>query len=211
MNVFDYGNSHIITVAAMDGVDMNTCRTQVLASCALTNIETAETHEFYLGKECIGEYMYENSGIAQVPTSEVGIIFSKGDSSLWKRFADHENDIVQSGPWDVLRETFAGGYWFYEFTSHNQGDKIFAKDGTFIREVQDHEINGHLHILATSEGRIPMKEIAAQWGNRVDFRRPKRQTDVMRYLRGYLVKCGTQGVNMRPFGDIHSHSSVRKV
>ncbi len=111
----------------------------------------------------------------------------------------------------IWKETFAGGYWFYEFTSHNQGDKIFAKDGTFIREVQDHEINGHLHILATSEGRIPMKEIAAQWGNRVDFRRPKRQTDVMRYLRGYLVKCGTQGVNMRPFGDIHSHSSVRKV
>lgn len=113
MNVFDYGNSHIITVGAMDGVDMNTCRTQVLASCALTNIETAETHEFYLGKECIGEYMYEDSGIAQVPTSEVGIIFSKGDSSLWKRFADHENDIVQSGPWDVLRKTFAGGYAYW--------------------------------------------------------------------------------------------------
>ena len=103
----------------------------------------------------------------------------------------------------IWKETFAGGYWFYEFTSHVPGDKIFAKDGTFIREVQDHEINGHLHILATSEGRIPMKELAAQWGDRVDFRRPKRQTDVMRYLRGYLVKCGTQGVNMRPFGDIH--------
>ena len=103
----------------------------------------------------------------------------------------------------IWKETFSGGYWFYEFTSHNQGDKIFAKDGTFIREVQDHEINGHLHILATSDGRIPMKELAAQWGDRVDFRKPKRQTDVMRYLRGYLVKCGTQGVNMRPFGDIH--------
>lgn len=103
----------------------------------------------------------------------------------------------------IWKDTFSGGYWFYEFTSHNQGDKIFAKDGTFIREVQDHEINGHLHILATSEGRIPMKELAAQWGDRVDFRQPKRQTDVMRYLRGYLVKCGTQGVNMRPFGDIH--------
>jgi len=103
----------------------------------------------------------------------------------------------------IWKEHFAGGYWFYEFTSHSQGDKIFAKDGTFIREVQDHEINGHLHILATSDGRIPMKELAAQWGDRVDFRKPKRQTDVMRYLRGYLVKCGTQGVNMRPFGDIH--------
>ncbi len=108
----------------------------------------------------------------------------------------------------IWKENFAGGYWFYEFTSHNQGDKIFAKDGTFIREVQDHEINGHLHILATSDGRIPMKELAAQWGNRVDFRRPKRQTDVMRYLRGYLVKCGTQGINMRPFGDIHKSKAI---
>ncbi len=108
----------------------------------------------------------------------------------------------------IWKENFAGGYWFYEFTSHVPGDKIFAKGHLtgkpmFIREVTDHEINGHLHILATSEGRIPMKELAAQWGDRVDFRRPKRQTDVMRYLRGYLVKCGTQGVNMRPFGDIH--------
>ena len=99
----------------------------------------------------------------------------------------------------IWKETFAGGYWFYEFTSHVPGDKIFAKDGTFIREVQDHEINGHLHILATSEGRIPMKELAAQWGDRVDFRKPKRQTDVMRYLRGYLVKCGTQGVKYCSF------------
>ena len=108
----------------------------------------------------------------------------------------------------IWKDTFSGGYWFYEFTSHNQGDKIFAKDGTFIREVQDHEINGHLHILATSEGRIPMKELAAQWGDRVDFRQPKRHQDVMRYLRGYLIKCGTQGVNMRPFGDIHKRSGA---
>ena len=102
----------------------------------------------------------------------------------------------------IWKETFADGYWFYEFTSNDPGDKIFAK-GTFIRQVPDFEINGHLHILATSEGRIPMKELAAQWGDRVDFRQPKRDTDVMRYLRGYLVKCSTDGVNMRPFGDIH--------
>jgi hypothetical protein len=108
----------------------------------------------------------------------------------------------------IWKDTFSGGYWFYEFTSHNQGDKIFAKDGTFIREVQDHEINGHLHILATSEGRIPMKELAAQWGDRVDFRQPQCSTDVMRYLRGYLVKCSTKGVNMRPFGDIHRRKHV---
>ena len=113
MNVLDYRNSHIITVAAMDGVDMNTCRTQVLASCALTDINAGQTYEFYLGKECIGEYMYQEAGIAQVPTSEVGIIFSKGESSLWKKFADHNHDVIQSGPWDVRRKSFAGGhaYW----------------------------------------------------------------------------------------------------
>ena len=103
----------------------------------------------------------------------------------------------------IWKETFAGGYWFYEFTSRAPEDKIFAKDGTFIRQTTDHEINGHLHILATSDGRIPMKELAAQWGDRVDFRQPKHDDDVMRYLRGYLVKCSTDGVNMRPFGDIH--------
>jgi len=107
----------------------------------------------------------------------------------------------------IWQETFAGGYWFYEFTSNAPGDKIFAKDGTFIRQCTDHEINGHLHLLATADGRIPMKEIAAQWGDRVDFRQPKRDTDVMRYLRGYLVKCSTDGVNMRPFGDIHKKPS----
>ena len=103
----------------------------------------------------------------------------------------------------IWKDTFAGGYWFYEFTSHARHDKIFAKDGTFIRQATDDELNGHLHILATSEGRIPMKEIAAQWGDRVDFRKPKAEKDVFRYLKGYLVKCSTQGVNMRPFGDIH--------
>ena len=64
MNVLDYHNSLIITVAAMDGVERNTCRTQVLASCTLTDNKTRKTHEFYLGKECIGEYMYDDAGIA---------------------------------------------------------------------------------------------------------------------------------------------------
>ena len=103
----------------------------------------------------------------------------------------------------IWQKTFAGGYWFYEFTSHAPGDKIFSNDGTFIRQVTDHEMNGHLHILATAEGRLPMKELASAWGNRVDFRKPEKPNDVLRYLRGYLVKCELQGINMRPFGDIH--------
>ncbi len=128
-----------------------------------------------------------------------------GDSPFAQQ-ADREQwiaDFKKFRRTKIWKETFAGGYWFYEYTSNNPGDKIFANDGTFIRQAQDYEMNGHLHILATSDGRIPMKEIAAQWGHRVDFRQPKKANDVLRYLRGYLVKCSTEGVNMRPFGDIH--------
>ncbi len=103
----------------------------------------------------------------------------------------------------IWKDTFAGGYWFYEFTTHAPGDKIFSKDGTFIRQVTEHEMNGHLHILATAEDRIPMKELRAAWGDRVDFSKPEKPNDVLRYLRGYLTKCDLAGINMRPFGDIH--------
>jgi len=128
-----------------------------------------------------------------------------GDSPFAQQ-ADREQwiaDFKKFRRTKIWKETFGGGYWFYEYTSNDPGDKIFAKDGTFIRQAQNYEMNGHLHILATSDGRIPMKEIAAQWGHRVDFRQPKKANDVLRYLRGYLVKCDTEGVNMRPFGDIH--------
>ncbi len=103
----------------------------------------------------------------------------------------------------IWKDTFAGGYWFYEYTSHAPGDKIFSKDGTFIRQVSEGELNGHLHILATAEDRIPMKALRAAWGDRVDFSQPKKPKDVHRYLRGYLTKCNLEGINMRPFGDIH--------
>ena len=92
---------------------MNTCRSQVLASCTLTDIETGTSWEYYLGKECIGEHMYKEIGIAQVPTSEVCVIFGRGESSLQKKFANHEDDVVQSGPTDVPRKGFAGGYAYW--------------------------------------------------------------------------------------------------
>ena len=66
--------------------------------------------QFFLGKECIGEYMYHERGIAQVPTSEVCVIFSEGDSSLLKKFADHDSDVVQSGEMSVPRKGFDGSY-----------------------------------------------------------------------------------------------------
>ena len=119
------------------------------------------------------------------------------DRSLWIK------DFKKFRRRKIWQETFAGGYWFYEFTSHAPGDKIFSSDGTFIRQVTESELNGHLHILATAEGRIPMKELASAWGDRVDFRKPEKPNDVLRYLRGYLLKCELQGINMRPFGDIH--------
>jgi hypothetical protein len=113
MNVLDYHNSHIINTSATDGVESNTCRTQVLASCTMTETDADQSYDFYLGKECIGEHMYKEIGIAQVPTSEVCVIFSKTESSLLKKFANHDRDVVQSGPMDVAREGFAGGYAYW--------------------------------------------------------------------------------------------------
>lgn len=36
----------------------------------------------------------------------------------------------------VWKETFAGGYWFYEYTVHAPGDKIFDRKGNWIRECK---------------------------------------------------------------------------
>jgi len=110
----------------------------------------------------------------------------------------------------VWKETFAGGYWFYEYTVHAPGDKIFDSRGCFVREVKEFELNGHVHILATAESRIPMTELAASWDGRIDMRwkdqktgKPISEKTIVRYLRGYLTKAASSGVNMRPFGDIH--------
>ena len=92
---------------------MNTCRAQINASCVLTDTAGGQSHELYLGKECIGEHMYKEIGIAQVPTSEVATIFGKSESSLLKKFANHDNDVVQSGAMDVRRKGFAGGYAYW--------------------------------------------------------------------------------------------------
>ena len=115
----------------------------------------------------------------------------------------------------IWKETFSGGYWFYEYTVHAPGDKIFDKRGCFVRECKDFELNGHLHILTTAESKIPMKELAADWDGRINFRYRDKKTNqkideqsIMRYLRGYLTKSTSSGVNMRPFGDIHRRNNV---
>jgi len=84
MDVLDYRSSFVINTSAVDGVDQNTCRTQIMARCVVDNRATGECGDFFLGKECIGETMYSDAGIAQVPTSEVSIVFSQGKSALNK-------------------------------------------------------------------------------------------------------------------------------
>lgn len=106
MDLLDFNRSSVINVSARDGEDINTCRTHVLARCVIERHDAEE--EYFLGKECIGEYMYAERGIAQVPTSEVCIVFGREESSLLKRFANHDHDVIQTGPVDVPRECFDG-------------------------------------------------------------------------------------------------------
>ena len=139
-------------------------------------------------------------------------IFQAGDTiDLEADKADWIAEFRRFRQRKVWKDTFAGGYWFYEYTVHAPGDKIYDKKNRFIRQCKDFELNGHLHILATSSPRIPMKKLATNWDGRADFRRKDERTGrpltegvVLRYLRGYLTKTDMPGaVNMRPFGNIH--------
>ncbi|MCH2201294.1 MAG: hypothetical protein MK102_04965 [Fuerstiella sp.] len=108
MGILDYRRCFAINVSAVDGEEKNTCRAQLVARCDVTEKSVGHTQQFFLGKECIGEYMYQKRGIAQVPTSEVCVIFSEGDSSLQKKFANHDRDVIQSGKMTVSRQGFDG-------------------------------------------------------------------------------------------------------
>ena len=108
MKVIDYRSSFTINITADEEGDNNTCRTQLLAKCALTNDESGQSGEYFLGKDCIGEYMYKERGIAQEQTANVGVIFGEKESSLFKKFANHESDVIQTGEQGVKKKTFAG-------------------------------------------------------------------------------------------------------
>ena len=110
MQVIDYRSSFTINYSARDGSPKNICRTLILAKCALINEQTGESGEYFLGKACIGEHMYMDIGIAQEPTSEVSVIFNESETSLQKKFVNHEDDVVQSGPWGMKHRGFDGGY-----------------------------------------------------------------------------------------------------
>ena len=129
MGYLDYRSCFAVNSSARDGIAKNTCRSQILARCSLTNKRSGETCDFFLGKECIGEYMYQEHGIAQVPTSEVCVIFSTGDSSLLKKFANHDHDVVQAGEMTVPRKGFDGGY------AHWTSLRFILKDAT-VRLLQ---------------------------------------------------------------------------
>lgn len=108
VQVLDYRNAFATSTAAVDGVEVNTCRAQILATCTLSHDQTGQSDVFYLGKECIGEHMYKDIGIVQDPTAEVCIIFNETESSSLKKFANHERDLVQPLAVNVALETFAG-------------------------------------------------------------------------------------------------------
>lgn len=108
MKVIDYRSSFTINITADEEGENNTCRTQLLAKCALINEDSGQSGIYFLGKDCIGEYMYKERGIVQEPTSNVGVIFGEKESSLFKKFANHESDVIQTGAQGVRKKIFAG-------------------------------------------------------------------------------------------------------
>ena len=113
MDILDYRRCFALNTSARAGVDDNTCRTQLLARCELANQKTGETGEFFLGKSCIGEHMYKDGRIVQVPTAQVCLIFCKDDWLLAKNFANHDDDVIQVGSADDNPPDFDGeqSYW----------------------------------------------------------------------------------------------------
>ena len=113
MDVLDYRSSFVINTSAIDGTDINTCRTQILARCVVSNESTGEAGDFFLGKECISEAMYKDTHVAHTPTSEASIIFSDVTNALNKKFADHSNDISQVGGCKTRRLLHDGRYAYW--------------------------------------------------------------------------------------------------
>ncbi len=112
MKVYDFNHAFAFTTAALDGTDVNTCRSQILCACQLHNRATGETSRYVLGKECIGEEMYVER-MAHEPTSHVWVMLSDEEFRLDKRFANHEQDVVQLGKIGEKTRTFRGRYVSY--------------------------------------------------------------------------------------------------
>ncbi len=113
MDVLDYGSSFVIYTGAVDGVEINTCRTQILSRCVVSDDRTGESGDFFLGKECIGEAVYDDSHVAHLPAFEVSVIFSEGSNALIKKYADHKDDLSQVGDVAVRRRSHDGRYAYW--------------------------------------------------------------------------------------------------
>jgi len=113
MQVLDFRNCFAINTAAVDDVEVNTCRTQILAKCEIAEEQSGQKDEFFLGKACIGEHMYIEETIAQIPTSEVSIIFNEKYYKLVKKSANFENDLVQVQRHDEKAKRFDGKYVYW--------------------------------------------------------------------------------------------------
>ena len=180
--------------------------------CKKCNARHAKFKRARKAMQKIFQSLFGNQVCWFVTLTKPNRIFQAGDTiDLEADKADWIAEFRRFRQRKVWKDTFAGGYWFYEYTVHAPGDKIFDKKNRFIRQCKDFELNGHLHILASSSPRIPMRELAAGWDGRMDMRRRDERTGrplteeiVLRYLRGYLTKTDMPGaVNMRPFGNIH--------
>ncbi|NWG12237.1 MAG: hypothetical protein HXY20_01745 [Acidobacteria bacterium] len=109
MEILDYRNSFAFTTSAFDGQEDNTARMQLLSRCQIHDLENGTESEFFLGKACIGEHVYQDK-IAQIPTSEVNVIFGYGMYKLLKKFASHEHDEVQVSRVEEKQRNFDGRY-----------------------------------------------------------------------------------------------------
>jgi hypothetical protein len=112
MKVYDFNHAFAFTTAAIDGTDVNTCRSQILCACRLHNHVTGETSRYVLAKDCIGEELYVDR-MVHVPSSHVWVMYSEEEFRLEKRFANHEQDIVQMGKIGERTRTFSGRYVSY--------------------------------------------------------------------------------------------------
>ncbi|MCH2212272.1 MAG: hypothetical protein MK110_13290 [Fuerstiella sp.] len=163
MEILDYRRCFAICVSAVDGEENNTCRAQLLARCELTDKSAGDTQQFFLGKECVGEYMYQKRGIAQVPTSEVCVIFSDGDSSLQKKFANHDSDVIQSGEMTVSRQGFDGSWANWTglrfILEHGHAETLQSVD-EIIRATLDGEC---------LVGRTTLNDPSGEWQARLEY------------------------------------------
>ena len=111
----------------------NSCRTRILASCEMIHDESDRSEHYYLGKACIGEDMYIGDKIAQIPTYEFCAIYNKSVCKLIKKFADHDNDVVQIKVPGKLDKMFDGTFFDYREIVFD----ITTGPGRPLTDVQD--------------------------------------------------------------------------